>query len=388
MTDAQLVHEVHTSERKSFRGCRRRWGWVFRENYYPRITAKPLEFGVAYHAALEVAYDPERWQYPRDVRRDLAIKTFRAKCQSQWDKFLTTPEAELADYDEVRTDYNERMDLGEGMLRYFFDVVAPDFEKKIKRPVKTEVSFKAPVVDPKTGLQLRCNQLTCSQHEGQSVPVVFAGRIDLVLEDHNDDLWVLDWKTSARLSEDRDEFLDLDDQVGGYCAAMRALGVPIRGFIYFEQNKAVPAPPERLKTPRLGRAFSTNRQQATTYALAEKTFMEEDPDAFNDGLYDDYLQFLQNDGRKFHMVFQKYRSDKEIDEILNNLFLEARDMVNPALPLYPNPGRFACGSCAFRQPCLEKNGGGDYRYALDSLFDKREHYWVRTEPSTDTKGGE
>lgn len=51
MVEKSLTHEIHTSERKSFRGCRRRWDWIFRGNYYPVVTAKPLEFGIAYHLA-------------------------------------------------------------------------------------------------------------------------------------------------------------------------------------------------------------------------------------------------------------------------------------------------------------------------------------------------
>jgi hypothetical protein len=57
----ELCHEIHTSERKSFRACRRRWDWLFRGHYYPVETAKPLEFGIAYHKAMEVWYNPDTW---------------------------------------------------------------------------------------------------------------------------------------------------------------------------------------------------------------------------------------------------------------------------------------------------------------------------------------
>ena len=381
------THEVHTSERKSFRGCRRRWAWIFRENYYPRITAKPLEFGVAYHKALEVAYDPARWDYPPDVRRDLAIRAFVKTCEEQWKKFTTTPEFQMVNYDEARQDYEERMALGTGMLRYHFQYIAPEFEKQFE-PLAVEVRFQVPITHPDTGEQLYCERLDCSQHPGVRAPVTFDGRIDLLLKDRYEDLWIDDWKTTARLSTDRDEFLDLDDQVGGYVWAMNMLGRPVRGFLYHEQYKAVPEPPERLTRTYKGRKFSTNKNQATTIELAQKTFMEEDPEAFELGLYDDYLTFLENDGRVFHERYQKHRSAGELRQIHWNLYLEARDIVDPNIPLYPNPGRFSCGTCAFRQPCLEKNSEGDYQYALNTLFDKREHYWVRVEASTDTKGGE
>jgi hypothetical protein len=336
---------------------------------------------------MEVGYDPQRWGYPLDVRRDLALKAFRAKCQEQWDKFLTTPEAELADYDAVRDDYEERMRLGEGMLLYHFSKVAPVEDPKIT-PLAVEVRFEVPIVNPDTGEQLWCHIPNCRQHPEGPAPVVFAGRIDLLAEDQYGDLWIEDWKTSARLSTDRDEFLDLDDQVGSYVWAMNQLGRPVRGFIYHEQYKAYPQKPEKLTRRYKGRIFSTNKNQATTAELATKTFMEEDREAFDEGLYDDYIQFLENDGRPFHERFQKHRSPAELEQIGRNLYDEALDMVSPYTRLYPNPGRFSCGSCAFRQPCLEKNGGGDYQYALDSLFDRREHYWVRTEASTETKGGE
>jgi hypothetical protein len=46
----KIQHEIHSSELHSFRGCRRRWNWIFRENLYPPVTAKPLEFGLFWHS--------------------------------------------------------------------------------------------------------------------------------------------------------------------------------------------------------------------------------------------------------------------------------------------------------------------------------------------------
>jgi hypothetical protein len=63
-------------------------------------------------------------------------------------------------------------------------------------------------------------------------------------------------------------------------------------------------------------------------------------------------------------------------------------MINPDLRIYPSPGRFACGGCAFRQPCLEKDNGGDYQYFLDTMYEERVPYYVRQEASTESKGGE
>jgi hypothetical protein len=84
----RLVHEVHTSERKSFRGCRRRWNWVFQQFYYPQVTAKPLEFGVAFHSAMEVLYDPDTWTWDRELILNAAIGKFADVCNEQKTKFL------------------------------------------------------------------------------------------------------------------------------------------------------------------------------------------------------------------------------------------------------------------------------------------------------------
>src|SRR4051794_31695213 len=86
--EADLTHSIHTSGRKSFRGCRRRWNWIFNDYWYPRTTAKPLEFGVAFHKGMETLYEPLLWNKPREIVLELAIQTFRSKCIEQRDNYL------------------------------------------------------------------------------------------------------------------------------------------------------------------------------------------------------------------------------------------------------------------------------------------------------------
>src|SRR6266403_6085025 len=81
--DKGLVHSIHTSERKSFRSCRRRWDWTSRQMYYPRTTPAPLEFGVAFHAAMEKFYEPTTWHMDISVRLGLAIVEFQRTCNEQ-----------------------------------------------------------------------------------------------------------------------------------------------------------------------------------------------------------------------------------------------------------------------------------------------------------------
>jgi hypothetical protein len=433
--DEKRIVQDHTSERKSFRGCRRRWEWVFLDFYYPRTTAKPLEFGVAFHNAMEVLYEPTTWKWDRGVVLQAAIQAFVDTCEKQKAKYLKDIDAAYLTNEEAEVEYQERIELGKGMLNYYAKQVAPQYDPGWT-PVRVEVEFIVPIQNPDTDEFLWCTCKRCRRtfelywerelldadvasevtfqwkpadgfsgwqvsvsggnfEAWNGLPVCLAGRVDMLAQDPHGHYYIVDWKTAARLArgdasgQDRDEFLELDDQIGSYVMALRRkLGIDVKGFVYVELKKAFPEPPQKNMQVRQGRMFSVNKQQAVDYATYLKTVSEEDTQAYQAGLYDEFLDFLLNDGSKFHGRYQIIKSDAELEEIERGLFLEAADMTDPNLRIYPSPGRFGCGTCAFRQPCLEKNQQGDYHYMLDTLFDRRkEHYWVK-ELSTDKRGGE
>lgn len=422
MIENKLVHEIHTSGRKSFRACRRRWDWIFNQSYYPIMTAKPLEFGTAFHAAMETYYEPSTWGMDREVIGLLSIKTFVDKCEDQRAKALASKEQSSLDED-VQQDYDERVELGKGMLRYYFKEVSPKIDVGWK-PVRVEIAFMIPIPNPETGepvIWCKCavcldawwthNTTKIAYNEWQAnidptrwqplsariayftsvyftgLPVVYAGRLDMLAEDEYGNYWIFDWKTCRSISLD-DEFLYLDDQVGSYVWALRRLGLPIRGFVYHEQRKGFPGPPKQNSARRLGCLFSVAKNQDTDYETYLRHIKEFDPVAHGEGSYDKFLDFLKEEGITYYARHQIHKSEEEIASMETNIGLEALDMIDPNLRLYPSAGRFGCGFCAFRQPCMEKNAGGDYEYALNTMFEQREHYYVRNEPSTEGKGGE
>jgi len=415
MIDRRLVHEVHTSERRSYRGCRRRWQWVFQDFYYPQVTAKPLEFGVAFHNAMEVLYDPKTWGWDRELVLGAAIAKFVETCEAQKKKYFQTIGQQYFTSEEVAEDYQDRIELGVGMLKYYAKEVAPQYDEHMT-PRAVEVEFIVPIQNPYTDEYIFCKCNRCwktfadycvrvlNQDRAEVVElweastglvVCLAGRLDLLAQDQYGLLWVVDWKTAARLSrgevdgQDRDEYLELDDQIGSYVMALRRkLSLNVRGFVYVELKKAVPEPPERNKTIRLGRMYSVNKMKPVQYETYLATVMAEDKEAYEAGLYDDHLEWLKASGPRYHGRYQIMKTDEELEELEFNLFQEASEMCDPQTRMYPSAGRFSCSSCAFRQPCLEKNRKGDYQYILDTLFDKRErHYWVK-ELSTDKQSGE
>lgn len=413
-----LVHSLHTSERRAWRGCRRRWNWSYREMYYPIVTPKALEFGVAFHRAMESFYDPIMWGISFEAQQGLALKHFRDVCDQQLKRYqkLIGKEAEV----DVLEDYKERRELGINMIKFYTETVSPQYDLEFK-PIEVEVAFEVIVKGPH-GETIWCKCDRCWNkwfkleetakefNEWQSnidlkvawkslskriehfrsvyftgLPVTYGGRLDMLAQDKIGRYWIFDWKTTARmLNEGTEEaFLELDDQIASYCWALREYNIPVSGFVYVEIKKAYPKPPERLTRPYKGRNFSTNKQNLTTYAMAYDTFFTQDTEALNEGLYDDYLAWLKAEGPKFHQRHQIHKNSHELDEIGKNIYLEALDMVGKP-NVYPMPGRFSCGTCLFRQPCLGKNMGEDYLYTLDSLFEvHKNHYYEESEPTTD-----
>lgn len=386
------THEIHTSMRRSFKGCRRRFGWIFRDNWYPVVTAKPLEFGVAYHRAMEVYYDPITWHLTKNpatqkVLVQMAEAEFVKVCMDQKQKFLRLANVPYLTED-VETDYNERLELGRGMLRYHLGQ-APEIDNFT--PVRVEVPFEIPVMGPGKK-QLFCRIPNCRQHPDGPAPVTFNGRIDCLGEDRDGWYWIIDWKTAARLNVDRHEFLYLDDQLSGYTLALRYLGIKVAGFIYHEQKKAFPLPPPENKTIRLGRKFSVSKQMDTSYALYLKTVEEGDSEAYQAGLYNEMLDYLlemekEKGGSLYWQRYQIHKSDDELRSAALSLWQEATEIVNPNLFLYPNPGRFSCMTCAFREPCQEMNSRRDYQYLLETNYERKvKHYWEKETPTTEHTG--
>jgi len=417
--EAGLTHQIHTSERMSRRGCRRRWSWIFQDMYYPHVTAKPLEFGVAYHKAMEVLYDPlNRPDGEVDTAYALARVAFKTKCQQQKAEFIAhNPNLYTSEVDE---DYKERVELGLGMLDFWYTQIMPTYDHNFT-PVKVEIPFEVPIYEPETDgervLWCKCDQCWlryCKwmwsnglvgvmeifdearwQQERplwKGLPVTYGGRVDMLAQDTNGDYWIVDWKTTVRMTNAEpnvaDEFLLLDDQITSYCWAFWVLGVPVKGFIYVEIKKAYPQEPEPNKTTRLGRLFSVNKQQETSYEVYKRTVAENDSYAYQSGLYDEFLEYLKENANSEHFIHrhQIVRNETELRNAGENIYFEAQEMTSAHLVNFPSPGRFACNFCAFREPCVAKNRGEDFEYALDTMYEKRtRHYWETAESTTDKR---
>jgi hypothetical protein len=354
-----------------------------------------LEFGVAYHIAKEVFYNPETWSTTTNLEKiELAINAFVSECTKQRENYLKVNKVRELPKD-VATDYDERVQLGAGMLRYHGEYVHPKFDTWF-RPVAVEIPFEVPIEDPdRPGNSLKCTASPqCGQQHSNDIGdsdsnVVYSGRVDMLVEDlRYGGYFIWDHKTAAALAKD-DGFLQLDDQVGSYVWALRnILQLDIRGFIYAESRKDYPRPPRELKKQSGGRSFSAAQNQATSIEIFEPFIAQHDKVAYEDGKYDEYITYLKSaDATIFSQRFVIIKSETELVSIGKNIALEAADMVDSRTRIYPSVGRYTCSTCAFRQPCLAKFMGEDVQFMLESNYiqtDRR--YWMDLPASSEKSG--
>lgn len=366
------VLAIHTSDRINFKRCRQAWFWASKLNM--NLTAikapTPLAFGSAIHKGAEVWYDPQLWDGDREVVMLAAVQAFRDYHRETRDTYLRHVGQEALS-EEMAEEYQELLKLGVGMLEnYCAHSLRVDTGWK---PVGVEVPFEIPIMWPEyldnPNYFDQVSSSDVSQHRGlpgaipgQMVafdsrdrlwkPVVYRGRIDLIMRRVSDQtihLW--DHKTAARLEEDT-SFLDLDEQMGSYgWAYLLTAGVPPHGIVYSELYKGTPEPPTRNKNQRQGRWFSVNKQQDTSYDLYLETVSAEDPTAFQQGLYDDMLQFLGAEGKVYFRRTTVVRNATEYRRLGDRIALEAIDMLESPF-IYPNPTKFGCKWCMFKTPCL------------------------------------
>lgn len=380
-----LFHSIHTSERKAFRGCRWRWDKTYRQHYQPFVMPKPLEFGIAWHSAMETWYDPDMWLTDRNTQYLITVETFIKVVHDQLKRY---EELNGAPDEETLKDYVERRQLGLKMLDYYCKRVSPMLDKGLT-PLAVEIPFEVPMdfnckcdacwklwikdIWTKQGLSaepFNTKKWETERDSWDGLPVTFGGRIDAIFRDEKDRILVFDWKTTARILDGEDEaaFLQLDDQVGGYPVALYKLGRQVDGFIYHEQKKAVPEPPQKLKRPYKGCMYSTNKDAPVEYDSYLNTVMNEDTYAYNNGLYDKYLELLAGPmAPKFYQRHTIFKTDTQMENFWQDLILEAKDMLNNP-SVYAQPSRFSCNSCLFRQPCEGRLRGEDYEVILNTMY--------------------
>jgi CRISPR/Cas system-associated exonuclease Cas4 (RecB family) len=365
---------VRTTDRTNFKDCRRKWNYTSkqRQNLEPIQMNKNLGFGISMHKGLEYFYEPAL--FGSEVARDACIAGFLGEEKRQREEEEAASYYGLAPHRQEM--YEERKELGVGMLKGYFDYAYTEDAKESWQPVAVELKFQIPVPNDNAGGATLAPMVTWL--DGR--PVVYQVRLDMVAVNGDGELWVWDHKTAANVTGSLD-FLDLDTQLSSYILALQSLlngpveyvpevlkpyhGQKVHGLQYNELAKSVPHPPKQNKNG----ALSQDKRQNTTYELY---VAELDRLGLDTGPYQGMLDYLS---AQPETRFRRTPVSRSVDQLrlqLQYIIGEARDMTN--MPsVYPNPNKFRCNGCDFTLPCRIANETGDEQFVLDdtTLFRQR-----------------
>lgn len=329
---------IRTSDRITFKNCRRRWGWSshLRHNLGPNTGISPLWFGTGMHFALEDFHGYNRFGHP--------TKAFMAYVDAR----------KRHDPELLPDDVTELIELGQGMMDYYVIWLQQRTNTLLRTfwfngipQVEVNFKFRVPWDPGKFGYD----------------EVYYSGTIDRICEDQNGLLWPLDYK-SAKVIETLHYLTD--PQVSVYdWAAPHIYDRPIGGFLYQQHRKATPNKGRILKNG----SVSLDKSQLTTRLLYKQTLIEvygdveKAPPANQDFLT--YLAQWEDETQDSFVRIDKItRNERRQQSEGVKILLEIEDMLNPDLALYPNPTRDCPKFCPFYSPCVSLDDGGDWKHEL------------------------
>lgn len=332
-----MIHEIHTSDRTLFRRCRRKWDWAshYRQNLTPKGPPDPnLYFGSGIHFALEDFHGWQRWDDPID-----AYKAYDSAHLSH----------------ERPDEWQDLQVLAAGMLDYYAEYWLPQ-----RNIYKTLWIDGVPQVEVDFAITIH------EFENGDSI--VYAGTLDRIVVDPSDYYYIEDYKTAARFDTSK---LETDPQVNSYTWIGGLIyGDKVDGFLYTQLRKSPPTFPLTLQNG----DFSMDKRQNTSFSMYKRALV----DRYGRSIpmkYKDHLNWLASretsEGDDF-VRRDKIRRNKHFREAeFIKALGESLEMIDPNLVIYPNPTRDCSWDCPFRDPCIAKDDGADYKAMLRSMFKPR-----------------
>lgn len=373
LSDGRKALIIRTSDRISFKQCRRKWGWSshLKNNLGAKNLAAPLWFGSAIHYALE---DFHGWNH---FKR--ASNAFRAFC-------IATSKQNVR---QLPIEANELYELGIAMMDYYQDYWLAEREmtktyweknaQGILEP-QCEVNFSIPIpLDEYPQLK------ELARRNGADT-ILYRGTIDRVGIDEYGNLWCVEYKTAKRAEH---AHYMTDPQVTTYIWAMRHIyKQPVAGVIYYQFIKDEPKLPRLLSSGKI----STASNLASSVPLYRKQLTDLYGSVTNAPKENqEFLATLsrtETENKDRYVVRERVtRNEQQCDSEAVKIILEMEDMLNPDLPLYPNPTRQCPYMCSFLGPCITMDDGGDWETELSQEFDQRDQapdrMWRNRLPAVD-----
>ncbi len=331
---------IRTSDRNSFRGCRRLWGWQsgLRSNLGTVEPYTPFWLGSGIHYGLEDFHGYNLFGSPAN-----AFKGYAEACRKT--KEITMPD-----------DWREAVELGTEMLDYY------EVWLQGRDPLKTLWIDNIPQVEVRAQIPLPFKSKEYDK-------VFYDLTIDRVAVDEFDRLWLQDYKSALRFETGH---LDTDPQVTAYCWAGNVLyDRPIEGMVYQQHRKVVAEGPKILQ----GGKISTAKNQITSHRLYKDALenlygkVEKAPGG-NIRCLNRLAEQETEDRDAFIRRDWIERSNRQMAAEGEKILQQLAEMLDPDLPLYPNPTRW-CGGCFFLGACVALDNGDDWESILKDTTQTR-----------------
>jgi hypothetical protein len=375
LQDGRKAIIIRTSDRIAFKQCRRKWGWSshLKRNLGPKHLATPLWFGSGIHFALEDFHGYNYFKSPANAFRAYCIATSR-----QDTRFLPPDAQEHFDLGVKMMDYYQRY-----WLRFRKDNETYWTKNPVtgEREPQVEVDFEIPIPfdeHPHLGRLALQHGADC---------ILYRGTMDKMSIDEDGNLWVDEYKTAKRAES---YHFQTDPQVTTYVwAASHIYKRPVVGVRYIQFIKTAPEPPRILSSGKLSTASNLVSSYPLYYEALERMFGDADraPPEYHNKL----AQIGQAEGEHYDRYIKRDLVRRNINACnaeAIKILLEAEDMLNPDLPLYPNPTRQCPYMCSFLAPCVTMDDGGDWEYELDLEFSSRdqdaERFWRNRLPPVES----
>ena len=332
---------IHTHDRITFKRCRRKWAWGsdLRHNLEPELKVERdnLWFGVGFHFALEDFHGYNRFGHP-----------------------IHALEAYYASFPEIErpSRADELTELGIKMFEHYTDRWLPRRD-----------DFKTYWVDGKPQVEVKFQLELADLSTQYGMPVIYQGTLDRVVQDEHGRLWVEDYKTAAAIDINK---LATDPQISAYLwAAEQWYEQYFAGMVYTQFAKDAPSPPKILRNGKP----SLDKRQKTCHQMYRGVLLER----FGDSRFpNEYVDFLNNlvgqetpEGDRYIRRDLVERNFEAKANTYKHIMMEAEEMLNKHLYIYPNETRDCAWDCEFRTVCIALNEGADADYLLREAFVKK-----------------
>ena len=298
------------------------------------------------------------WEWNRNVVLPLAFQAFTKAMAAQREKHEATAPLTA----EEREDWERQLAYGKELLEQYI-TWAPTVDRFW--PVRVETDFYAQIPD------FRNPGHDLVSPDGQ--PIHYQGRVDMLVVDEHDAYWIVRHRLAPEGFADLD-LLFLDDELVAACWAWELfyLGMRIAGTIHneFRLGGAPPDPAEPVRRPRAAHAWARARasQRAAAPSDAGGVGPATVPVPGHRRMYAraarEPEEVVVEEGGGMFRRTRIPRRRAELDALAERLAMEALDMTDPELVLYPTPSVAHCSVCQYRAPCLAMNEAGDVEAVL------------------------